>query len=379
MLLQCPLCKRERDRDSLFCVECTKKMESEYEVTIPLTDNSTATESIIKVDKEEKEETTTSEIESKEQNIQIKTEKTYYELEQEKKPRKRTYTILLFSFLLIAAGITFFIYNKHIKESNLERSLWEVVQRDNSVDAYLSYVDKYPRGKYVAEALDHISFIKGNEAEAWEILKSSENSIEFTGFLKLYPNSPYEKMVKNRLDSILWNSTLKENNLQSYSDYINMVQEESVSGFYIGDAEKRHEMLTPTGSLNDQELDSIKEVADNFFSALSNINYYELSQLLAENIRRYNSITNVSNERLIGILMLRTAKENTIVYDPQLSGLVHKKSTEDYIEINLPLQKLIKQGDEITETVKGYIVHIRLNSQHKITSYYETKPFIEAP
>ncbi|HTN68825.1 MAG TPA: hypothetical protein VLZ33_05115 [Dysgonamonadaceae bacterium] len=393
MSLQCPLCGNSKADKSLFCIDCTVKLNSEYEVSIPTLGNSkknTASKPENGLEKEkesisEAPRTTIDADNRAKRNIlgdnRTDSQKSYYEIERDKSPKRTRFIVVSIFILVLVLVASYYIYNQHVKDKNLERSVWEFVQRENSVDSYLDYIDQYPQGTYAVEAQSRMRSLKSNESEAWENLRASENTTEFTDFLETYPNSPYERMVKNRLDSLLWEATLKENSSQAYSDYINMSSLDEITGQYIGEAQKRYKMLYQTTPVVESELESIKETVNGFFTGLSNVSHTELSNYLAETISRFNYSTNVSREGMIGQLLLLAAKSDakSINFDPDIAQLRYEKMGNDTYNIDVPLQKYFVDNNDGTNQIKGYIVHLKLDANFKIYSFYETKPFSTAP
>ncbi|MDD4247230.1 MAG: hypothetical protein PHO84_08785 [Dysgonamonadaceae bacterium] len=393
MSLQCPLCGKNKAEKNLFCSECTLKLNSEYEVNVPKGEDF-AKEDLPEPENKDVEKkkvvdktpviTESFDHKPKEEtawNNRTAEQKSYYEIERDKRPNRTLYVTVSMFILILAIVAAVFIYNQHVKDGNLERSVWELTQRDNSIDAYLDYIDEYPQGKYVDEAKTKMLTLKSNEADAWENLKTSENTIEFTDFLEKYPQSPYERMVKNRLDSLLWESSLKENSSQAYSDYINMSLSGEISGQYIGDAQKRFAMLTQTTPVDEADLEKIKETVNGFFIGLSNASHTELSNYLAPIVRRFNSSTNISNETMTGQLLLLAAKSDakSVNFDPEITKLKYEKMESGTYTVDVPLQKTFDGNNGAISQIKGYIVHLKLNTDYKIYSYYETKPYSDAP
>ena len=426
MSLQCPLCGKNKADTSLFCPECTLKLNSEYEVNVPEglddaidyevdfpeegDDGSEYELNVLEGEDANKENLAEPEIETpdidnfeEEKEVVIvpivpitsdekpkeeilydnrsDNQKSYYEIERDK-PRKRTrfYVISIFLLVLVLVAAVF-IFNKYVINENLERSVWELAQRDNSIDAYLGYMDEYPHGEYVDEAQTKILGLKSNEAEAWENLRTSENTTEFTDFLQLYPQSPYERKVKNRFDSLVWESTLKENSFEGYSDYINKSNSGEITGDYIGNAQKRLVMLTQTTPVDEADLEKIKETVDGFFTGLSNISHSTLSSYLAPTISRFENSTNISNETMIGKLLLLAAKSDakTIKFDPEITKIRYEKMGSGTYTVDVPLQKTLDGINGDINQIKGYIVHLKLDPNFKIYSFFETKPYTEAP
>ncbi|HKM45103.1 MAG TPA: hypothetical protein VJY12_06570 [Dysgonamonadaceae bacterium] len=391
MSLQCPLCGKSKTKESLFCTDCTLKLNNEYEVSVPNSENSDSNIESEQLTPEEPQSVSVTECKeikepSKPTQKELKesaarTEKKYYEMSEDK-PRKKTRFILISIFVFAVILVSsLYIYNEHVKDQNLERSVWELAQRENSIDSYLEYIDAYPQGDYVAEAQEKMYSLKGNESEAWENLRSSESAIEFTAFLETYPNSPYEKMVRGRLDSIVWQSSLKDNSIEAYSDYLNMSNEGDITGQYIGEAQKRLNMLEQSAPINEYDLERIKETVDGFFSGLSNVSHTELSKYLSPIVSRFNNTTNIPNEKMVGQLLLLASKSDSksILFEPEITKLIYEKQENDTYIVNVPTQKSFVKNDGATELIKGYIIHLKLDPNYRIYSFYETKPFSSAP
>lgn len=391
MSLQCPLCGKSKTKESLFCTDCTLKLNNEYEVNVPNSENSDSNIESEQLTPEEPQSVSVTESKeikepSKPTQKELKesaarTEKKYYEMSEDK-PRKKTRFILISIFVFAVILVSsLYIYNEHVKDQNLERSVWELAQRENSIDSYLEYIDAYPQGDYVAEAQEKMYSLKGNESEAWENLRSSESAIEFTAFLETYPNSPYEKMVRGRLDSIVWQSSLKDNSIEAYSDYLNMSNEGDITGQYIGEAQKRLNMLEQSAPIDEYDLERIKETVDGFFSGLSNVSHTELSKYLSPIVSRFNNTTNIPNEKMVGQLLLLASKSDSksILFEPEITKLIYEKQENDTYNVNVPVQKSFVKNDGATELIKGYIIHLKLDPNYRIYSFYETKPFSSAP
>ncbi|MGV8964154.1 MAG: tetratricopeptide repeat protein [Candidatus Saccharimonadaceae bacterium] len=403
MSQQCPLCGKNKADKSLFCTNCTVKLNSEYEVNVPIKGDSetvlSANDEIIEHQDEDVTPNDEKPIpphdnikqESKRQdskrseNVVVDNrtddQKSYYEIARDK-PRKNTHFTLVSLFIVVLVlGAAYFIYKEFVIDRNLERSNWEVAQRENSINSYLDYMDEYPQGVYVMEAQQNMLSLKGNESEAWQNLNSSENTVEFTDFLQRYPDSPYERKARNRLDSLMWQSSMKDNSVQAFTDYLNLSASGEITGQYIGEAQKRFNMLNQTTPIDEVELANIKETVNGFFAGLSNVSHTELNIYLAPVISRFHNVANIPNEKMIGELLLLAAKSDakSIKFDPEITKLKYEKIGSYTYTVNVPLQKYFVGNNGTTNQIKGYIVHLKLDPKYRIYSYHETKPFSEAP
>lgn len=398
MSLQCPLCGKNKADKNLFCAECTVKLNSEYEVNIPKSGNPRSELSAkdqskadsIDIEFTEKDKPT-NQFDNKKRDSKSSDnnsldnrtddQKSYFEINRDK-PRKNTRFTLVSIFIVVLVLVAaFFIYKEFVIDRNLERSKWELAQRENSIDSYLAYMDEYPQGLYVMDAQNKLLSLKSNESEAWANLKTSENTTEFTDFLQRYPNSPYERNARIRLDSLMWQSSLKDNSVQAYTDYLNLSASGEIAGQYIGDAQNRFMMLNQTAPIDENDLNNIKETVNGFFAGLSNVSHSELNTYLAPNISRFHNETNIQSQRMIGELLLIASKSDSksIKFDPEIAKLRYEKMDSGTYTVDVPLQKSFVGNNGTTNQTKGYIVHLKLDHNYRIYSFYETKAFSEAP
>ncbi len=394
MSLICPLCGKNKTDESLFCPDCTVKLNSEYELNVPAPEASQETTPDVKVEETyQKSQVEESEIvvpvtrldpkawKKKKEDERSESEKSYYEISRDKKTNKVRFTMIFLFVLTLVLVAALYIYNQHVKDGNLERAQWELAQRTNTIDSYLGYMDEYPQGSYVSEAYSNMMSLKNNETEDWQNLMTSESTIEFTDFLEKYPQSPFERKVKSRLDSLTWEASLKENSTEAYSVYIDMVAKGDILGDYIGEAQKRLVMLKQTTPIDKVEMETLQAKVDGFFTALSNVSATDLSEYLAPMIVRFDRFTNLSNGEMIGQLMLLAAKAEakSLRYDPEITKLNYEKMGNDTYNVNVPVQKILEDNNGGVNQIKGYIVHLKLDSDFKIFSIHETKPFPTAP
>lgn len=419
MSIICPMCGKNKTGDSLFCTECTVKLNSEYEVNVPASGNS-PTKIVEPDEKHESDESrepdernehlesndeatdVIAEVADEEQEPEqpiaapgldkkawkrqridkySDSDKTYYEIARDKKSNKIRYTIISIFILVLVIVAGLYIYNTEVKGGNLERSKWEVAQRENTVESYLTYMDDYPQGTYVDEAHARMISLKNEETEMWQILMTSENTTEFNSFIEKYPHSPYARKVKNRFDSLMWQSSLKENSIEGYTDYINRATRQDISGDNIGEAEKRFEMLNQSSPIDEAVLEQIKTSVNGFLVALSNLSHAGLSEYLAPTVARFNNLTNMPSDKMIGQLILLAAKADaqSLRFEPEITKLKYEQVPNGTYNVNVPLQKIFEDENGGTNQIKGYIVHLKMDPSFKVYSFHETKPFSTAP
>lgn len=367
MAPQCPLCGKAKPEKDLFCGDCARKMKSEYEVNIPPDpEEAPPADSNLPQSAEEVEPA-----------VGIPPETGF-----EARPRRRlkiAIRVVLAIVLLSVAG--FYAYKHFVLANNLERIEWDAAVKENTVEGYLSFIQKYPAGKYSDGALKNVRTLKDMESQLWERMKFSENTAELQGFLRQYPESSYMPLVKTRLDSLMWIAALRTNTAQAYSDYIAMSENGTFQGDYVVPARQRYEMLHQEYPVGSGEIDSLKLVVDGFFIALSNVDYNGLNKYLAPSVSRFFGLGTATRDQLVNRLMMAGAKTSarTIKFTPDINALAYEKNGSGKFSCNVPLSKLFLDADSVTKSISGYIAHIEMNPNFSIASVYESKPSSSAP
>ncbi len=364
----CPLCGKSRLESALFCDDCSKKIQSDYEVYIPdIEIFETISEDQFKHIHHSSHSPDTS-------------EKDYNTNYKKQKSSNRSKTIL--RYVIIAAVIIglFNIYDITIRQSNLERSEWEKAEKLNSVDGYLEYIESNPSGIHFEDARIALMNLKQNEASIWESIKSTSNETELRNFMNQYSISPYIPLAKARLDSLSWMSALRSNSVNSYTEYMALVESGEINGYYIAEAEKRYKMLFQRYPVNSSTLDSLRTTVLGFYSSLSLIDHSGMFSHLAPYVNRFFDSGGSTREQITGELIVTAAQTDgkRVQFIPDYEGVQYEKTIDDIYVVNVPLIKsYMEKGSEVL--VPGYVVHIRINQVFQISSIYETKPFAEAP
>lgn len=367
----CPLCGKNKPEETFFCESCSRKIKNEYEVDIPDKKQQSETPIVPAASVEKSKDENVAEVAHQEINI------------SQPKPAKKRKTRTIFLGILIAVLLLvsgFYFYQEVVRNSNLERSRWEASLKENTISGYLAYMDDFPNGKHYALAQDNLMKLKEQESAEWENMRHTDNATQLRDFMKNYPESPYTPLVKARLDSLTWAATLSENSAEGYSNYMMLSQSGEFKGDYFAEAEKRYEMLFQSYPVNEGELDSIRTVVDGIYTALSTVNYARITQFLAPTVNRFFDSGAAPRERIAGELSVAGAKTQagTIKFKPNLEAVRYEKTFQNTFKANVPLVKtFIKDGT--TRETTGYIVHLELNPDYKITAIFETKPSVDAP
>ncbi|MDR1743090.1 MAG: hypothetical protein LBR48_04635 [Dysgonamonadaceae bacterium] len=370
MSRQCPLCGKEKRESELFCSDCSRKIKNEYEIDVSVSPQENAVP--VSLPAKLPENGT---------NAEFAAENPLMPPEKKNTGRKLKAAALVILICSTIAVSGFYVYKNIVLANNLERSDWDVAVKENTVDAYLSYIQKYPEGKHSDKALENLKTLKDSEAALWEQIRNTDNTSELQDFVRRYPQSAYNTLVRIRLDSLMWVAAVNTNTAQAYADYIVMSENAEFNGDYIINARQRFDMLRQDYPVNSEALNALRSTVDGFYIALSNVDYNRLNEYLAPVVSRFFGSGTASRETIIRKLLIAGAKTPapTIKFTPDINALVYEKNVNGSFICNVPLSKRFVDTDSMAKDVSGYIAHIETDTAFAITQIYEDKPFVLAP
>ncbi|MGI6073135.1 MAG: hypothetical protein ACOYEA_00635 [Fermentimonas sp.] len=373
---QCPLCGKSRMKGSVFCEDCAKRLNDDFEVKISQDDSFYNYEEKDEVEKYSVAVVGKGDEDSSFEDNDIK--------DKTKKGKNRFWVkVVWFFVIVIFFVVSYFVYDKNVRQKNLERSGWEAAVKTNTVDGYIAYIMAFPYGTHIEDANENIRLLKESEAGEWQKIKNTGSLSELQGFLKNYTNSPYIPLVKQRLDSLYWAVTLNVNTADSYKEYITLTNSGKLNGEYLSLAENRYEMLYQDSPVNLDVLDSLKNTVEGFYSALSSMNHDGMYNFLAPHVNRFFGSGGLSRERIVGDLLVTAAQVRgaRIDFQPNMDELQYVEDSsggEKNYKVNVALTKSYTVDNKLVQ-IPGYIVHIYVDDEFDIVSIYETKPYNTAP
>ena len=389
MLTFCPLCGKNKSEEALFCDDCTKKIRNEYEVEVPehpgVENHRIVKDNLSEVGNNDSFGqgdaspliTEPDVVPAEEEPSFLNNNNTDFVAHKRKHGKRKGIVFGCFLAIIGILGAFSFVYKQHVTRQTEEQIIWEAAMSANTVNAYLAYMNEYPNGKYFAAAEAKMKALKNHEASAWENLKMSENITEFHDFLQQYPESPYRSLVRDRLDSLMWISALAANTAESYSEYMVAAESGELPGNYYNEAQKRHEMLFQSYPVTEEESDKIKAIVADFYRALSEGDYKGMTAYLSPKVYRFFNKGTDSRENILKGLQLSMSKNAnfSVRFIPSLDALQYQKTLDERYRVNVPLVKEHHNDEGVTRTISGYIGHIEMDSEMRILSIYETKPY----
>ena len=194
----CPLCGKNKSDDALFCEQCSKKIQTDYEVNMPETAQqnrvceNTEKAKIAKIievaEKIEEPPPTSTPI-------------------SEKPPQKKRNMLLVgicLAALLLIGGFFFFNNSNTPQSSRSEQTDWQIATQTNTVAAFETFIEMHPRGQHFAQAVENIRILRQQETEAWEAVRESNNIAVLQEFVNQFPENPHVVQAKAQIDLLTW-------------------------------------------------------------------------------------------------------------------------------------------------------------------------------
>jgi len=96
-----------------------------------------------------------------------------------------------------------------------QKKMFNDAKEENSINGYQIFLQKYPEGKFSAEAQDNLISLEYNKAK-------TINTIDAYGdFLKNYPNCKYSTDAKKNIINIEFEKVKKQNSIAAYEKFLN--------------------------------------------------------------------------------------------------------------------------------------------------------------
>lgn len=309
----CPLCGRPMNEGEKFCSNCKEIADTAYPKE--LLSDANLTEDHIK-------EHITKEEQIKENNLSKEKEENMEDAEEQvnseadKKPAKSNKKSLIFLFvgiivLIIVGGVSSYLRIQNRNTEETEINYWQQCLEENTPLSFSKYLAQYPEGKYSEQAYANIFALKEEERKKWNELRKAKNTEALISFLKDHPNTPYEREIRNSIDSLTWLRATETDTKEAYLAYIENARLGHYSGEHINFAQEKYDYLNQLKPVEGEELKEVKLVLTNFFKALSTTNTKDIQSLSDTVLTQFYESKHIDS-KAIGDSIKASFKKNKI-------------------------------------------------------------------
>lgn len=114
-----------------------------------------------------------------------------------------------------------------------EKSDFAKAEKENSIQAYEAFLQKYPQGKYKSDATKRIHEL------AFQLATQKDSLHVYNEFLEKYPESDFLAKVNERIEDLKYQRVKQQDSLQSYQNFL----KEYPTSKYLNEAQQRIDQL----------------------------------------------------------------------------------------------------------------------------------------
>lgn len=296
------------------------------------------------------------------------------DLKRKKKLKVWAIIISILVLLGIATGCYLFMQYQ-FQNDRQELAFWNNSLRINTSKSYLDYIAQYPDGKYVKDAQSNILRYNQSLRKFWENIKHNGTEDEILAFLHKYGQTPYCKEASDLLDSIAWVNVLKLNTEESYKSYLDRTEKKELKGTYKTLAQEKYDYFAQMEFVGGDEWKNVEKALSVFFRQLSSQSYGSLKLLLAQTIKKFYTMTDVSPDGIVASMKNEMVKEDiaSMQIVPDTEQMQVKRDNKGCYIIELTAQKeIIYNKSKEKSDVESHFL-IVLDSNLKVVELNELK------
>lgn len=261
---KCPFCGKAIEEDQHICEECKDHMDNQY-TTDFLNDDSADN----LPDAELEQPITALPLVENVTEEQVVSPPEKPAKSRSKISRWIIFLIVGCVFLVIIGIIGALDIARTRDSAERQEMFWLQCVDENTPLSYSKYLVRYPEGNFVEEAEKRIRIFRETEVKTWEKLSKSSDINAFYAYLSENPNTPHRDQILVIMDSLSWNTTLKDNTADGYKAYIENVNLGNLAGAHKDEAKEKYDYLSQMVVLSGASLESLQIDLADFFKKLS--------------------------------------------------------------------------------------------------------------
>lgn len=185
--------------------------------------------------------------------------------------RNRIIIICLVALIVVIGGGTFLYL--HSQNNRQEQADYDMLMDNFNVADAETFLLKYPDTSHAQEIQDEIGRYKRYEQE-WNLIANSSNINDFASFRSRFPNSPFDQLAYDKIDSLDWVSALKAGTEQALQNYLSVHPD----GKYADEAQDAKQILLDSKPTADEQ-NAVSTTLTRYFTALADHNKEALTNI----------------------------------------------------------------------------------------------------
>ena len=291
----------------------------------------------------------------------------------DEKHKKRNRKPLVISIILVIltgiAGGLYYVYTGQ-QDENDENTAYQILENNESLDDYESYLEHFPNGLHAEEVKERYSRLQKMYSE-WRGLTIGGTRYEYERFKRNYPNSVLAYQCDIKIDSLDWITAMEEGSPEAIAAYI----ENHPNGRYLSEASIAQEKISDAQP-TDEERIAIEMALSTFFRAFGNNDEETINTCITPVMTKFLSKSNATKVDVAGIIA-RTYNEHIkscrfALNNDYVIKKTRNEAGETVYHVSFSTDQYIERDNE-GKTFGSYTAEATLTEQFKISSLTMTE------
>lgn len=372
---QCPFCGKPIREDENICEECKDHMDHQY--TSDFWDDDQEADSLKEVvESKDVESVSQAHIEDEVgEGEDIVAVPSPEEPKRRSKISKGMLFLIVGSVILVAIGVFGALdIAQSRKSEETQEAYWMKCVEENTPLSYSKYLVRYPEGNFATEAEKRIREAREAEIQAWEKLRKSSDINAFYAYLSENPKTPHIDQIHQIMDSLSWNTTLKDNTADAYKAYMENANLGNITGSHKDEAKEKYDYLSQIVVLSGASLESLKIDLADFFKKLSENKPKDLLKEFPP--KAFYFAANMTSTEIVSSISKKYMDEKIkkITYTLKPESILAKQDNKGVTFVELAVEKDIaynikkKKNDKLTQNLL-----LEINSDKLVQSIRQKK------
>ena len=283
------------------------------------------------------------------------------------KNRKRRKAIIIACVTIPVLLISAWFLVNYIHDKNA----WDKICNADTKEIYSNYIAQNPSGKYVKDAQKALQKINKKDEDDWTLTKVQNTLAAYKKYNSQHKDGNFIADDKEMLDSLYWAVCIRENNKESFNQYLQNVKD----GKHIEAAQRSYSALSITDSqVSQSEINEIRSNINSFYSDLYSRNYENLLMHFTPILSSYFGRKNMPKGDVVQSVRKYT-ESNRIGSERSnidWATLDVKYLSADMFIVKFNMDYFTKIDYPPAENYYNVNVVIKINRDYKITSYNQS-------
>ena len=290
---------------------------------------------------------------------------------KEDREKKNKHISLLVSLAITVITCFVLLYFYQDTKADNERKEFESAMQSKNPSVLQQYIADFEQSApadHIKEAVKLLSLLQDKSPDDWAEVVKQNTRAAYAAYLKAHPGTPYESLIKDKLDDFDWATACSVNTEDAYARYI----DQHPDGKHHEEAGKLAQMrMTDSEKKNEADAAKYAEPVRRLLIAMNSKSTEGISRAVADKLM-FNGAGGSTSKDIAQYMRdkLYQADVKSITWKMEKPTACEKTGSEDQkaIAYNVTIPAKLEINREGGKATLQYIIKATVNSQERITS-----------